>query len=125
MIKFIPLVATLVALAACAAVPGVDECRIGATVITPQGSVIIHLDSKAIEDPQVAKFVTYHELYHGLTGSRDEFAADRYAEELSYLGNSPCPAARHLQTCGNKMDSQQLKDRAKVLGEGNRCLGFV
>ncbi len=105
-------------LAACESfIPPVDECRVGATVITPQGDVIIHLDSTAIEEPDLAKFVNKHEEYHGLTRDGNEFKADEYAEELIYLGTSPCPAAQHLKGCG-------LTDRAQVLGVRNSCEGF-
>ena len=102
-------------LAAC--VPMVDSCRIGATTIMPNGNVITHLSAEAIKDPELAKFVNKHEEYHALTRDGNEFKADEYAEELSYLGVSPCPAARHLKRCG-------LKDRASALGLRNSCEGF-
>ena len=102
-------------LAAC--VPAVDSCRIGATTIMPNGNVIIHLSAEAIKDPELAQFVNKHEEYHALTRSSNEFKADEYAEELSYLGVSPCPAARHLKRCG-------LNQRATILGLRNNCEGF-
>lgn len=102
----------LMLLGACA--PSVDSCRIGSS--NTQG--IIHLGAEALSDADLGQFVLQHEFYHVWTGERDEFAADRFAEEWTiYRGVSPCPAARHLKRCG-------LHDRANALGVRNSCEEF-
>ena len=102
----------LLFLAAC--VPTVDACRIASA--NTQG--VIHLGPVALLDFDVAQFALQHEFFHVWTGKRDEFAADRFAEENTVpRGISPCPAARHLKRCG-------VTDRAQVLGVRNSCEGF-